>query len=99
MNSAYFPWIAVALGSVMLAILTLSGNYTTPGGRALPLLAMLFMAELGGLICAGGAFIAFRSRRARRGGSATLLAGVLCTALALALLYSGITLWQQSIPA
>lgn len=97
MKKEHFPWLAVVIGLIMLTGLTLSGAFTTPTETALPLLTMLFMAELGGLVSAGGAFFAIRDWLGQREKMANLAAGILCVLLAIALLFSGLTLWQQNV--
>lgn len=56
------PWIALGIG-LFLALLTFMANPLAPGGEtAIPLLAILFMTELGALLCLVAVVISVREQ-------------------------------------
>ena len=98
MNRKLFSWIAITLGVVLAAGLYFSGAMTSPEETALPLLTVLFMSELGALLCAGGAYFAILSWLQDRSDIISLIATLVAAALSLGLLYTGISLWQHNMP-
>ncbi len=99
MTKNVFPWIAIAIGFLLILGLYLSGAFTTPEETALPLLTVLFMSELGAVVCAGGAFFATQTWLKQRGDMASLVAILLATVEAIVLLGIGIMIWHHNIPA
>ena len=93
MSKKHFPWIASAIGLLLVAAVFFAGATSPSREYALPLLMMLFMSELGALVTAAGAFVGIRQWFGQRENIATLLAGLACAAMALALLSLGLTLW------
>jgi len=97
MTKLTFPWIALILGAVLLAGLFFAGAIPPSGEYAAPLLAMLFMSELGALISAAGAYMAFSNWLANRANMLQLIASLITAVLAVALLFTGVALWQHSV--
>ncbi|MGB0723096.1 MAG: hypothetical protein ACPGU7_11955 [Gammaproteobacteria bacterium] len=92
-----FPYIALALGLTFLLILTRAAQVDEQGNLALPLLALLGMAELGFFVCGFGVW--FAAKELRAGGFQPILVGVavLCALLGLRLAWIGTTLWPGLI--
>ena len=58
------PWLALGFG-LLLAVITVVANPLAPGTReSIPLLAILFMAELGVILCLVGVILSLRDQLA-----------------------------------
>ncbi|MDH5182434.1 MAG: hypothetical protein OEX12_00970 [Gammaproteobacteria bacterium] len=56
------PWLSLGIG-LFLALLTMLANPLPPGGEtAIPLLAILFMTELGALLCLVAVLVSIREQ-------------------------------------
>ena len=69
------PWLSLGIG-LFLALITVVANPLMPGGDTpIPLLAILFMAELGALLCLVAVVVSIREQSQR----GFLLHGLLTT--------------------
>lgn len=97
MNKTTFPWIAVTIGLFLIIGLYFAGAIPPSGEYAAPLLAMLFMSELGAIVSAAGAYTALRNWLDHRTQMLSLLLALVSAVLAIALLSTGVALWQHSV--
>lgn len=98
MNKNLFPWIASGAGLILVSVLFFAGAMSPSGEYSLPLLMMLFMSELGVLVTGAGAYVGAQIWLRQRSNTTALLAATACTALALGLLWLGLTLWYGNQP-
>jgi len=93
-----FPWLALALGLTLAAILMMSGAASPASQPALPLLTQLVMAEFGFFVTAIGAGQAIRMGLAQGYSFALLTVIAGCSLLSVGFLWLGISLWPGGFP-
>jgi hypothetical protein len=98
MNRVAFPWIAAGVGLVLALVLFQGGVGQPGGGKGLPLLTSLLIAELGFFVGVGGTYLAFRQWRAGTEPRLPVAAsGLACAVLAVGFLVAGVSIWNGSV--
>lgn len=93
MKAAYFPFIASAIGFIMLIALTIGMSPDGDGATSLPLLTLLLMSEFALIVSAIGVYTSYKEMK-RNGRSAPYIATtVLCTLLCVLFVVLGVKLW------
>ncbi len=94
MNRKTFPIIAAVLGLILYLLLLRAGASNPGAGLSLPLLTLLFMAELGFFVTLAG--MVAGGLRLLEEGFETVLASVVvgCAILAGGLFFTGVELWK-----
>lgn len=97
MNKPVYLWLATGAGLVILLALAAGGAFRPQEQPQMPLLAMLLMAEFGAIANALAAFFALRAWAQDRGRNGLLMTGAAAAVVAVALLLSGVMMWQGFI--
>ena len=93
MKVTVFPYLAVALG-VMLMLLVVQGSSPgEDGSTAIPLLTLLVVSEFAFFVTGIGAYIAFKNFRNVTQKPLYVGAMVVCIVLAIRFLWLGFELW------
>lgn len=92
-----YLWLATGAGLLFLLALGAGGGFNPDQEPRLPLLAMLLMAEFGAIANGLAAFFALRAWLQDRKRGDLLMTGVAAVVVALALLLSGVVIWQGFI--
>lgn len=93
MKPAYFPYIAIALGVVLLLAVIKGSQLSSQGETHLPLLTLLLMSEFSAIVTAIAAFLGFKQIRSGSYTPVYLLTTIACGLLSACFLYLGIKLW------
>ena len=97
MNKPVYLWLATGAGLVFLLVLAAGGAFRPDEQPRLPLLGMLLMAEFGAIANALAAFFALRAWARDRRATGLLMTGAAAAVVAVALLFSGVLIWQGFI--
>ena len=93
MKTYNYPYLALALGIMLLAIITKGSETDADGVTMLPLLTLLIINECAFILCAAGVYIGIR-RLMKTGFHALYSATVLiCLLLTIQFILLGIKLW------
>jgi cytochrome bd-type quinol oxidase subunit 2 len=98
MSKSLFPWIASAIGLVLLAVLLLSGAASAEAEGSLPLLTQLMISEFGFILALIGTVMGIRQQQAEGTDSRLMLATLACGLFALVFAGLGVSLWPGQLP-
>ena len=97
MKTINFPYLSLALGLLLLMLITRGSETDADGVTALPLLTLLIINECAFFLSAAGSYIGFRQLTARNIKHSTkalyTITTVLCVLLTLQFTLLGIKLW------
>jgi hypothetical protein len=96
MSVKNFVVIAYALGSVLMGLLLLAGGLFN-GSPAMPLLALLFVAEFGFFVTGGAAIMAFRGVKGEMLQRNRLVISASLAAFSLTFMVIGVSLWRAFV--
>lgn len=91
-----FPWIALTVGLAISLALMWFGPLNRSAPVAMPLLMALFMAELGFVVSAIGAYVAVRAFQENRSNRRMLMMILGNAMIAINLVYTGLVIWPKS---
>ena len=97
MQRPLYIWLATGTGLLILLALVAGGAFRPDAEQRMPLLAMLLMAEFGGIVTAAAAFFGLRQWVRKKAGIGLLLSGIASLVLAGGLLFTGVVIWQGFI--
>lgn len=93
MKTYNFPYIAFALGLIMMAIITIGSSDGSDGTTRLPLLTLLLASEFAFIVNAFAVYIGVRHTLATGVRSVYVITTVLCVLLVAGFAYLGVGLW------
>jgi hypothetical protein len=93
MKRSSFPFVALAIGSALMALLLIAGSPGDETRRILPLLTLLIVSEFGMFLTGIGAWLGFATMRETGVRPAILSTTVVCALLAVVFLVLGIGYW------
>ena len=97
MKTIHFPYIALALCSLLLLVVLRGSQLNTEGTTALPLLTLLIVSEFSFFVTAIGVYIGLSNIKQFGILSVYSVAIVLCLILAIKFTFLGISLWPLNI--
>jgi hypothetical protein len=93
MKTINFPYIALALSSLLLLLILKGSEITTDGTTQIPLLTLLVFNEFSFFVTAIGAYIGLKECRIAGFKSIYALASVFCLLFSIGFMLLGIKLW------
>lgn len=93
MKTINFPYIASALGIVIMLLVMKGGQPGADGSTAMPLLTLLVMSEFAFFVTAFGTYIGAKHLRATGIQPLYAVVTVFCALLSLRFMWLGIELW------
>jgi len=91
-----FPWIALTVGLAISLALMWFGPLNRSAPVVMPLLMALFMAELGFVVSAIGAYTAVKAYQENRSSKRPLVLLLGNVLIAVNLAYTGLLIWPKS---
>lgn len=93
MKIAVFPYLAVALGILLMMIVIQGSNAGAEGSAAIPLLTLLVISEFAFFVTGIGVYIGIKNFRSVARKPVYLGATLICALLAAGFLWMGFELW------